>query len=357
MSTETTVSEQGAAATMLVGAYLGAGNIVPRQRDIPRANAGDIIIKVMCAGICGTDMHSFRHGGFMPEGMTIGHEFSGVVTEVGDGVEGITPGLRVTANPMVDHIGLFADGAFAEYVRIPNAKLDHSVFTLPDSIDFEQGALIEPLAVALRGIKQCQLDDSSHVLVQGLGTIGLCVIMLARQRGVKKIVAVDRAGPRLALAEKLGAIPHELGSDGLEQLLADQFGVCGGMLPGPKLDLVIDATGSEAALAQAINLLQPRGQLLVLGTYPKPITLDMTFFVAKEIRMFASLAYEQEFPEAINLLAEAALDESSVDMASIDIASLISHRFSLQHIEQAFQRQADPTDSVKVLLDCDLNNS
>jgi len=100
-------------ATMTAGAYLGAGNIKAIDKPRPEVGDGEILIKVSKAGICGTDMHTYRHGSdFMPEGLTIGHEFSGTVVEVGAGVGDITPGMRVTANPMVDHLGLFTDGAF-----------------------------------------------------------------------------------------------------------------------------------------------------------------------------------------------------------------------------------------------------
>ena len=326
--------------SMLAGAYLGVGKIEAVERDIPTANAGEVIIKVARAGICGTDMHTYLHGGFMPEGMTIGHEFSGTICAVGDGVSDIDIGQRVTANPMHDHIGLFADGAFAEYIRPPNARLDHTVFALPELVNDEQAALVEPLAVALRGINHCQINEDSTVLIQGLGTIGLCALLIARQRGIKQIIAVDRAGCRLELAEKLGAITHELGSEGLESLLIAHFGSQQGLIPGPKLDLVIDATGNEAALAQGINLLAPQGQLLVLGTYAAPITVDMTFFVAKELKMFGSLAYQQEFPAALSLIAT----------GEVDVLPLISHRFPLQAIDQAVAQQARAGESIKVML-------
>ena len=327
--------------TMLAGAYLGPKKIEAVSRPIPKPLPGEVIIKIARAGICGTDMHTYLHGGFMPEGMTIGHEFSGHIVEVGDDIDPKVLGKRVTANPMIDHIGLFTDGAFAEYLKLPNALLDKSLFTLPDSIDYDQGALIEPLAVALRGVKQCKLNADSKVLIQGLGSIGLCALLIAKQRGVKHIVAVDKPGARLSLAKSLGACTVALGEDDLAATLTEQFGEQQSLIAGPALDVVIDATGNEAALTQAINLLAPKGQILILGTYPAPITVDMTFFVAKELQMFGSLAYQEEFPEALALIAS----------GEIDVSSLISHHFSLSDIDKAFVQQADPTHSIKVMLD------
>lgn len=327
--------------TMLAGAYLGPKNIAAVTRPVPKANKGEVIIKVARAGICGTDMHTYLHGGFMPEGMTIGHEFSGHIVDIGEAVTDCSIGQRVTANPMVDQIGLFTDGAFAQYLRFPNAALGSTLFSIPDTISHDQGALIEPLAVALRGIKHCTLSNDSHILIQGLGTIGLCALLIAKQRGFSKIVAVDQQGSRLALAKALGAKTVALGVDNLQATLIEQFGEQQGLIPGPKVDVAIDATGNEAALNQAIHLLAPQGQLLVLGTYPAPITIDMTFFVAKELRMLGSLAYENEFAEALALIAT----------NEIDVSPLISHHFALKDIDQAFAQQADPINSIKVMLD------
>ena len=327
--------------TMLAGVYLGPKNISAVSRPIPKADKGEVIIKIARAGICGTDVHTYLHGGFMPEGTTLGHEFSGHIVEIGEGVIGYNLGQRVTANPMSENIGLFADGAFAQYLRLPNAALNKTLFAIPDSLSHDLAALIEPLAVALRGVKHCTLNSDSNILIQGLGTIGLCALLIAKQHGIKNIVAIDQQGPRLALAKSLGAKTVALGEEDLASVLTQHFGEQQSIIPGPKLDAVIDATGNEVALGQAINLLSPQGQLLVLGTYPAPINVDMTFFVAKELRMIGSLAYQDEFAEALALIADGA----------VDVSPLISHHFALKDIDQAFAKQADPINSIKVMLD------
>lgn len=330
-------------STMLAGAYLGNGRIEAVEKPQPVPGTGEVLVKVSRAGICGTDMHTYRHGGYTPEGLTIGHEFSGRVAALGEGVTGVELGERVTANPMCDHLGLFRDGAFAEYVIVPNARAGENLFGLPDNIDDEQGALIEPLAVALRGINQIQLETDTTMLIQGLGTIGLCALLVARQRGVRNIVAVDLPGSRLELAARLGATTVALGEQDLANTLNEQFGQAEGLLGGPKLDLVIDATGSEQALATGIDMLAPHGQIVILGTYAAPITVDMTLFVAKELRMYGSLAYQGEFAEALALVASGA----------VDVRPLVSHRFALAEIDRAFAQQADAAASIKVILTVD----
>jgi 2-desacetyl-2-hydroxyethyl bacteriochlorophyllide A dehydrogenase len=326
--------------TMLAGAYFGAGNIQAVHKPVPQPEAGEVIVKVIYAGICGTDMHTYQSGGHTPEGMTIGHEFSGHVVAIGTGVKGIAIGQRVTANPMCDYIGLGIDGAFAEYLKIPNAQLGVNVFELPATVDYLQGALVEPLAVALHGIEQCQLGSDTHVVIQGLGTIGLCALLIAKQRGVKKLVAIDQAGCRLQLAQALGFKTIALGDDKVEQTLADYFGTANGLVPSPNVNLVIDATGNEAALSSAINRLAPQGQLLILGTYVAPVTLDMTLLVAKEIHLIGSLAYGTEFAQALDLIASGA----------IDVSPLVTHQMALTDIEQAFIQQGKVDEAIKVIL-------
>jgi threonine dehydrogenase-like Zn-dependent dehydrogenase len=326
---------------MLGAAYLGVGQVRAESRDIPEAGANDVVIRMHRAGICGTDLHLYQHGGYTPPGTIIGHEFSGVIAGVGANVRGVEVGQRVTANPMQAMLGLAKDGAFAEYMRLPNAQLDGNLFLLPDSMSDDQGALVEPLAVALRGIKHCVLDENTNVFLQGLGTIGLCALLIARQRGVRKIVAVDRPGVRLDLAKKLGAITHPLGEEGLDDLLKAEFGAAQSMVPAPNVQLAIDATGNEAALNKAIAVVAPLGQILVLGTYTARVAVDMTLMVAKELMLRTSLAYKNEFPEALQLVASGA----------IDVLPLISHHFKLGDIDAAFQAQSHPESSIKVMLD------
>ncbi len=164
---------------MIAGSYLGAGKIEAIEKPIPRPGPHDVVIRVARAGICGTDIHTHTHGSELAfKGMTIGHEFRGRVSAVGEEVTDIPLGARVTVNPMINHLGLATDGAFAEYVTIPAAALDHNVFLLPDNVNDTQAALVEPLAVVLRGVNRSSVTPDSRVVIQGLGTIGLCALLI-----------------------------------------------------------------------------------------------------------------------------------------------------------------------------------
>jgi threonine dehydrogenase-like Zn-dependent dehydrogenase len=136
-----------------------------------------------------------------------------------------------------------------------------------------------------------------------------------------------------------------LGEENQQQALTDYFGQASGLVPSPDISLVIDATGNEAAFTSAIDMLAPQGQLLVLGTYVAPITVDMTMLVAKEIRLIGSLAYGTEFAQALELIAS----------DTVDVSPLVTHRLALENIEQAFAQQAKIDEAIKVMLEIQPN--
>lgn len=325
---------------MLAGVYRGIGDIALQACAIPQPEASGIVVRVAVAGICGSDLKTYQHGGYVPAGIVLGHEFTGEVVAVGEGVAGIPIGARVTVNPIPALLGLRADGAFAEYVHVPDAIVGESIFCLPDHVDNVQGALIEPLAVALRGINQGSVGPESRAVILGLGTIGLCALLALQQRGVKQIIAVDRAGVRLDLAHSLGATVHALGSGDLGDSVHEAFGVRPGIDRQSGVDFVFDATGSDAALAEAVNLLRLGGELVIVGTYPGSVNVDLNQVVGKELRILGSVAYENEFAEACELVAQ-----------GLDVSGLVSHRFPLGQIQQAFEQSLRGDEAIKVLLE------
>jgi len=324
---------------MNAGVFVAPGEIRCQRRPVPEIEESDVLVKVSSAGICGTDMHTFRHGGYTPPGLIIGHEFCGSVESVGAAVDDIQIGERVCINPMPD-LGLFRDGAFAEYVCVKNAVRNQNVLPMPPHVSDEEGALIEPLAVALHGINRCALTEDSKVLILGAGSIGLCCQLILQSRGIDALLVADRAIARLALAEELGATAVNVEEQDLHQHAIEVFGQVEGFIPSPAIDLVIDCTGSEQALQNAIHLVKSTGSILVLGTYASPPALEMTLLVAKEIQLIGSFAYGEEFSQALKLVAEGRLD----------ISSLITHRFPLHEIDRAFRQQALADESIKVLL-------
>ena len=326
-------------AMMAAGVFLGAGDIQCQQRPVPTPGAKDILVKVANAGICGTDMHIFHHGGFTPPGLVIGHEFSGEIVATGSEVTQLSEGQRVCVNPMPD-LGLFSDGAFADYVCVKNAVLGGNVFSLPDAVSDEEGAMVEPLAVALHSVNRAKLDKGDRVIVTGAGTIGLSVLLVLKARGIEQVMMADMSPVRLALAEQLGAMTVNIAEHSLRQRAEQQFGVADGLVPAPAVDVIIDCTGSQAALQDAIDCVQVSGKIVIVGTYSGPVTLDLTLALAKELDIITSLAYGDEFGEALELISA----------KELDVTSLISHRFPLAEIDRAFIQQANSEQSIKVML-------
>jgi 2-desacetyl-2-hydroxyethyl bacteriochlorophyllide A dehydrogenase len=325
--------------SMQAGVFVAPGEIHCQQRPVPEIEDGDVLVKVASAGICGTDLHTYRHGGYTPPGLIIGHEFCGRVESVGASVEGIEIGERVCINPMPD-IGLFRDGAFAEYVCVKNGVRNQNVLPMPAGMSDEEGALIEPLAVALHGINRCELSADSKVLILGAGAIGLCCQLLLQAKGIDALLVADLAPGRLEFARKLGAATVDVATQNLHEVAVEMFGRVEGFIPSPAIDVVFDCTGSEKALQDAIGLVKSTGTIVVLGTYAAPPSVEMTLLVAKEIQLLGSCAYDVEFSEALALVAE----------GRIDPTVLISHRYPLSQIDQAFRQQAVADEAIKVLL-------
>ena len=156
-----------------VGRLQGTCSIEADQAAMPVAGPGDVVIQVAACGICGSDLSFYRHGS-APAGAILGHEFSGRVIAMGDGVQGVSLEQRVVVNPMFDGVGLGrVPGAFAQFVRVGQVEVGRNLFILPDSLSDEQGALVEPFAVGLHAVNNARATASDRAVIFGAGTIGL----------------------------------------------------------------------------------------------------------------------------------------------------------------------------------------
>lgn len=335
-----------------------------RVEDIPNPGCGDadIVIKVAACGVCGTDVSAFEHGPgiFTARGQVPGHEFSGSVVTVGSRVSGIEVGDRVTAWPIVhcdrcprctdgewhlcenaggQSISAGEPGAFAEYVKVPRARLDRTVYRLPDEVSWVAGAMVEPLSVALNAVRMAAPGSLDSVVVMGLGMIGLGVVQALRIAGVQRIIGVDRAAQRLELATTLGA---SVVIDATAQDTADRVREITGSGPmgSARVDAVIECTGAHAPLADAIELLRPAGRLVLVGLYATPPTVDLNPALVKHLTIFGTFAYRTEYRTTLGLLAAGRLTADP----------LVSHRFPLEQVAEAYATQADRDASVKVMI-------
>ena len=328
-----------------------------RVEEVPEPQAGpeDVVVEVSDCGICGSDLHTYLHGSFVEPGQVMGHEFSGRVIEVGDAVEGVAVGDRVTGVPIVPcgecarcaegrynlcgvtwttAIAYGKPGAFAERVLIPGAQVGGNVFKLDDTIDDEAGATIEPLAVGVHAVHLAGGVEGATALVLGLGTIGQQVVQVLRAHGAKRVIGVDLSELRLEAARELGGEAHD-GSAGLESVLGEALG------EGEEIDVVFECSGVPALAAGAIDAVRAGGTIVVLALYDDPMSFNPTALVQREVTLKGSIAYTSpDFAEAIELLRS----------GKAKAQPLITQRERLDDIGEAFRVQLEKDRSLKVLV-------
>jgi 2-desacetyl-2-hydroxyethyl bacteriochlorophyllide A dehydrogenase len=285
-----------------------------RVADVPVPVPGDhqVLIRVECCGVCGTDLHILA-GEFPPTPypITPGHEFAGTVASVGpSGPSGLSAGDRVAVDPSLycghcrkcragrDNlcenwaaIGDTVSGAFAEYVVVPASN----VYRLPGHLDAQLGAMAEPLACAVHGLRRLGPVFGQSAVVVGAGTMGLLLTQLLVRAGAGPVAVLDRVPDRLAVARKLGAA--ETATDA-------------GLLGGARFEIAVDATGVPEAIEMAIDLLDRGGRMLVFGVSPAEATIRVSPFRVynDELTITGSMAILRSFAEAVDLLASGAVD-------------------------------------------------
>jgi (R,R)-butanediol dehydrogenase / meso-butanediol dehydrogenase / diacetyl reductase len=300
----------------------------------PVVGAADVLVKVAACGVCGTDLTFIKLGGTgvpgTPMPMPLGHEAAGVVTAVGDQVNGIKPGARVIVNPMGSpHIigNGGSEGAFCEHLLVRDAVLNQSLYEVPDGMPLHIAAMTEPLGVARHGVNRANPGPDSRCVVFGVGPIGLGAVMWLSRRGVKSIVAVDISAERLQAAKELGATDTLLAgeTDLYEELLRIHGPAESVMGPALGTDIYFDFAGAPQVLKDAVDWAKQNATLLMVAIRPLPEALDFTQLVVKELAILGSCGYPDEYPEVIS------------DLAAMGAAAdkLISHRFDFDQFHDA----------------------
>lgn len=326
---------------MRAAVFHGAHDVRVTDVSDPRPGAGEVVVQVAVAGICGSDVNRFRYGSHpWPPGFIMGHEFAGSVAAVGAGVDGWPVGAPVVVEPTLScgvcpycregHpnrclefvrrglTGSGADGGFAEYVRVPAYQLHARPATLPAEI----GALVEPTAVSAHGWRLAGLDRPDSVVVVGLGNIGLLAVLVARAKGAGDVVAVGKYAPRQALARAYGATevlepddPHLL-----ERIRAHTGGL--------GASLVFEAAGTPASLRTAVHAARKGGKVVLLGVHHEEVALDWRRVLMNEQHIIGSIIYRRDdFADALAILARGGIDLGHHVTATISLDEIVPRGF------------------------------
>jgi 2-desacetyl-2-hydroxyethyl bacteriochlorophyllide A dehydrogenase len=344
------------AKMMKAGIYSGPQDIRVEEIQVPTIKPEHILVQNKASGICGSDLHEYFGDWKQPTKIASGHEFSGVVVEVGPGVTSVGRDDHVCAE-CFSHCGectfcrtglynLCTDrsyigsreghGGFAEYALLPAS----SVFILPDTFSFEEGALIEPLAVAYRSIFRTHPSSLDRVAILGAGTIGLCCLAVAKAIGIRSVAITAKYDHQAKLAETLGA--DQILRTSTESLET----TCNEAQGNDAIDIVIDTIAIEQTFQDALALIRKGGIICLVGGYTHPFNVNLQPIVSKELQVVGSMCYgysgmQKDFAAVIELVAR----------KKINALPLITHRFPLTEISQAFHTAADKTSgSIKVLI-------
>ena len=317
--------------------FHGAGQVEVADVPVPEVGADDVLVKVHYCGICGSDLEAYHTGMYEP-GMVIGHEFAGEIVQVGEKVKIWAKGDGVAVNDAIpcgrcgpcrqnrptlcDDLlmpGITLNGGMAEYAVIP-ARAIHK---LPKGVSTRQGALVEPLAVALHGVRRSALQSGDEVLVIGAGTIGLLTAKCALLAGAREVYVSEMDPTRTSLAAQFGA--SAVFDPGQHNLAVEMASRCG----DGGLAVVYVCTGACSALEEAITLVAKGGQIMLLGLVVEPTAGDFFTLVLHELDIRGSYLGYEEFPEALDLLAQGQVDVESLITREIGLEEVVSGGFQV----------------------------
>jgi 2-desacetyl-2-hydroxyethyl bacteriochlorophyllide A dehydrogenase len=332
--------------------YVGDETFRVEEREARTPGSGEVRIDVAYVGICGTDLH-IKHGAMdarVRAPAVIGHEMSGVVSEVGSDVVGWRPGDAVTVMPLdwcgtcpacraghrhvcqnLVFVGIDAPGAMQQSWTVRQEL----VVRLPHGLPLDAAALAEPTAVAVHDVRRASLTAGDRALVVGGGPIGLLIALVASSEGAEVLVSEPNAFRRAAA--------EELGLRTLDPLAGDVLEAVDEWTEGAGADVAFEVSGSGPGLVAATHALRVRGRLVVVAIHPHPVPVDLFRVFWRELELAGARVYERrDFERAVELLAAGA----------IRAAQLISAIEPLERTAEAFAALERADDVVKVLIDC-----
>ncbi|SHO46398.1 Alcohol dehydrogenase [Nitrosotalea sinensis] len=333
----------------------GPSDVKIKNIDAPQVGDGEILVAMKACGVCGSDLEKI-YGKYSQPSMRLGHEPSGVVVQVGKGVQDFKKGDRVFTHHHVpcyschycthgnetmcqkySETNLSPCGLAEEFV-VPQWNVSHGgVIKLPDHVSFEEAAMIEPLACCVRAWNKIKFEKGDSVVILGTGPTGLMHIMLAKSYGVKDIICMDLNDFRLEFAKKFG-ITSTIRSDD-----PDAYKKILSMTQDRGVDVVMVATGSISAIEQAIEFVRKGGTVMLFGVPTKDVMMSvaMSKIYSKEITITPSYAAsEADTNQALQMIKD----------KTIDVQKLVTHKFTLDNSAQALEYAHKGNDSMKIII-------
>ncbi|WP_332698316.1 NAD(P)-dependent alcohol dehydrogenase [Halalkalibacter lacteus] len=326
-----------------------------KKVSVPEPKEDEVLVKIHCIGICGSDVHYYEHGKIgryeVKEPIILGHELSGEVVEIGKDVTNVSVGNRVAIEPGVtcgrcdycksgrynlcpDVVFMATppvDGAFAEYITIRS----DFVFTLPDEISFEEGALLEPLSVGIHAMKRGKVGPGDRIFISGLGPIGLLTIEAAKMVGVTEIYASDVVPLRREKALEMGAtaVFDPTQSNIQKELLK----VC-----SEGVSVVVETSGNQYAISETVKIVNRGGRVVLVGLpLVSDIPFDVPHLIDSEIDIVGIFRYANTYPIAI----------SALQKSKSKLEEVITHKFALKDTKEAVELARTEKDkSIKVMI-------
>ena len=339
--------------TMRVAVYYNNSDIRLEERPVPPIGSGEILVRVIASGICGSDVMEWYRVKKAP--LVLGHEIAGEIAAVGEEVTRYKVGDRVFVSHHIPcntchyclrgyhtacetlHTTNYDPGGFAEYIRIPRLNVDRGVFVLPDEVSFDAGVFVEPLACVIRGQRIANLQPGQAVLILGSGISGLLHLLLARTLGAGRIVTTDISAYRLEMARQLGA---DAVFDAREDIPVRLREINDDRLA----DLVIVCTGALSAFKQALQSVDRGGTILCFATTEPGVDLPVPIneFWRNEIKLMPSYG---------NSPLDATLAIELIRSGRVPVEKMITHRLPLTETGRGFRLVAGGGESMKVIIE------
>jgi len=307
-----------------------------KKVEIPEPDEDEVLIQVKSVGICGTDIPIFKGIRKVDYPLIPGHEFSGVIVEKGNKVTQFQIGDKVISGLVVScgkcnyckegleslcdniwEIGIHRNGAFAEYVKVPERVLHK----MPKNLDFDDGASIDPIASAYRPVKKAMIHSDDVVVIFGSGPIGLYALQIALKEGAKKVITVGSSVEmRLKLAKELGAYAT------IKAKTDDPVKIVKEITNSKMADVIIEATGVPSVVNTCFDCLKKNGRLSLAGIFHQKALIDLAPVVRREYNIFGSICYTWlDFQNSIDLVAT----------GRVKTKPIITHHFKLKDMGKA----------------------